>query len=354
MPNADPLKTQFPALGRHLRKESLAVLPTPVRQVAFEFAGGDYRLYVKCDDMTGEIYGGNKVRKLEYLLRRARDRSRRHIGTFGAVGSHHALATALYARHLGLSCTCFLSHQIRSPSVPLTLKMHVRNNTDVVRYGGSYANRISILREHLWHKNAWVIPAGGSSWLGAIGFVSAALEIAEQIEAALLPRPDKLYVAAGTLGTVAGLAVGLALAGLPTEVHAVRVTEPAYSGEKLLHRLIHKIVDMMRRLDPSIPQDLPERVNVRVRHSFFAGGYAHSNDATDFAVRFAQENMGLTLETTYTGKAMAALLADIRSAKNERPEILFWNTYNSVPLPATEMERPARGELPDEFMSYFP
>ena len=353
MPDADPLIANFPLLGETLRKVSLANLPTPVRQVQFDLAGISCSLHIKCDDATGDLYGGNKVRKLEYILRRAHDKNRSRVATFGAAGSHHALATALYARKLGLPCTCFLSHQKAAPSIPLTLKLHVQNKTDIVRFGGNYAQRIGTLREHLWNQNAWLIPAGGSSWLGAIGFVSAGLELAAQINSGELPQPDKLYVAAGTLGTVAGLAIGLALAELPTEIEAVRVTEPDYSGEPLLIHLIDKIVQMMRRIDATIPQDLAGRTKVKLRHSFLAGGYAHSDDATDFAVRFAREHMGLTLETTYTGKAMAALLADIRTSQGGPLRILFWNTYNSVPLTATVEPPFERGALPQEFLTYF-
>lgn len=353
MSDTIPLAAVFPVLGTGLPREALAALPTPVRKTRFELEGSKRLLFIKCDDKTGDLYGGNKVRKLEFLLHRARMKGCRRVATFGAVGSHHALATALYAHKLGFACTCFLSHQKRSPAIPGTLNMLLQNNTEIVRFGGNYSQRLATLRKHLWGRGAWVIPAGGSSWLGTIGFVNAGLELALQVDAGELPAPDRLYVAAGTLGTVAGLAVGLALAELPTEIHAVRVTEMSYSGEKLLRQLIHKTVHMMRRFDPSIPKNLAQRVKIRVRHSFFAGGYAHSNEATDFAVSFAQNNLGLKLEPTYTGKTMAALLADIRSERDSGGKFLFWNTYNSVPLAATATTLPEQNELPDDFRSYF-
>ena len=148
-------------------------------------------------------------------------------------------------------------------------------------------------------------------------------------------------------------AIGLALADISTEIQAVRVTDRNYSGGQRLQQLINKTLDMMRRIDKSVPRDLAARTNIRLRHSFFGDGYAHSNDATDFAVRFALENMGLTLESTYTGKTMAALLADLESSHDDQAKILFWNTYNSVTLPAIVEAVPGRGELPVEFLSYF-
>lgn len=353
MSDTIPLATAFPLLGTGLPREALGELPTPVRELHFDFDGSEQLLFIKCDDKTGDLYGGNKVRKLEFLLHKARMKGCRRVATFGAVGSHHALATALYARKLGLTCTCFLSHQKRSAAIPGTLNMHLHNNSEIVRFGGNYAQRIATLRKHLWHRGAWVIPAGGSSWLGAIGFVNAGLELALQVDAGELPAPDRIYVAAGTLGTVAGLAIGLALAELPTEIHAVRVTETTYSGENLLRQLVHKTVHMMRRIDPSIPHNLVDRVKIKVRHSFFAGGYAQTDDATDFAVSFAQKNLGMKLEPTYTGKTMAALLADIRTESNAAGKNLFWNTYNSVPLAATATKMPEQNELPHEFRCYF-
>jgi hypothetical protein len=86
-----------------------------------------------------------------------------------------------------------------------------------------------------------------------------------------------------------------------------------------------------------------------MRHSFFAGGYAHRDAETDDAVQFAADHLGLKLETTYTGKAMAALLGDTGENGDER--VLFWNTYNSVQLPATTESLPA-DRLPQEFRKY--
>ena len=353
MSDRNALETRFPLLGEHFRREKLAVLPTPVIERRLKHKGSRHTLHIKCDDQTGEIYGGNKTRKLEYLLHKARARNRKRVATFGAVGSHHALATALYAHKLGFGSTCFLSHQKRVPSIAEALDMHLRNDTEIVRFGGNYAKRIATLRKYLWNRGAWVIPAGGSSWLGAIGFVNAGLELAGQVEAGELPQPDRIYVAAGTLGTVAGLAIGLALAGLATEVHAVRVTEPAYSGADLLDRLLRKTLTMMQMADPTLPSDLSAKLNIRLRHSFFGAGYAHSDAATDLAVELARDELGLSLECTYTGKTMAALLADLAATTRKDQQILFWNTYSSVPMQESSGVAPDDDRLPAAFRSYY-
>lgn len=353
MSNTDYLSALFPKAGETLKRESLANLPTPVSDITVDHPSGRHLLSIKHDNLTGDMYGGNKVRKLEYLLHHAREKHRSRIATFGSVGSNHALATALYSQHLGLDCTCFLSHQAKTPMVPATLNMHIRNGTDLVRYGGSYAKRIATLRQHLWDKNAWVVPMGGSSWLGAVGLVNAGLELAEQVATGIVAAPDRLYVATGTMGTAAGLAIGLALAELPTEVQAVRVSDPEIMNEEALHRLIGKTALMLRRIDDKIPADLESRVRVVVRHEFFAGGYARADAATDAAVQFAENQLDIKLETTYTGKAMAALLSDLDNPELADKKFLFWNTYSSAELPVPGGEPLDQAALPPEFMRYF-
>jgi len=353
MTPADHLSTKFPKLGNTLKRENLANLPTPASQLVVGYSSGQRLISIKHDNLTGELYGGNKVRKLEYLLKRAGDKNRKRIATFGSAGSNHALATALYAHKLGFECSCFLSHQTKTPMVPATLNMHIRNGTELVRYGGSYAKRIATLREYLWGRSAWVVPGGGSSWLGSVGFVNAGLELAEQISSGVISLPDRVYVATGTMGTAAGLAIGLALAGLPIEVQAVRVSVTEIMNEEALRRLIAKTSLMLRRIDNAVPDNLADRVSIAVRHDFFAGGYAKTDAATDIAVQFAQEQLDIKLETTYTGKAMAALLRDLEDPALADENFLFWNTYSSADLPVPDDKPLDTSALPDEFIRYF-
>ena len=112
---------------------SIADLPTPVSEHSLSLSNGVFEIVVKHDDKTNPIYGGNKVRKLEYLLARAISRGAQRVATFGAAGSNHALATAIHASGLDLDCTCFLSHQKATPNVPRTLNMHRKLGTEIVR-----------------------------------------------------------------------------------------------------------------------------------------------------------------------------------------------------------------------------
>jgi 1-aminocyclopropane-1-carboxylate deaminase/D-cysteine desulfhydrase-like pyridoxal-dependent ACC family enzyme len=347
----DYLGNAYPRLAHKLRKRSFASIPTPISHHDIPLPAGSRSVIVKHDDQTSSIYGGNKVRKLEYLLQRAKERGAERVATFGAVGSNHALATAIFAKELGLECTCFLAHQIPVPSIPIALNMHLHLGTELVRYGGGI-NHLDLFRRYLQNRKTWVIPLGGSSWLGVIGFVNAGLELAAQIDAGELEIPERIYMANGTMGSVAGLALGLALANLKIEIHAVRVADNRFAKREVLDRLINKTATLLKHFDSSIPTRLAKSTNIVWRDGFFAGGYARVDTATERAVAFAKVNMGLTLDTTYTGKAMAALIHDLGS--NDAGEsCLFWNTYNSRPLPINETGFSSRKGLPDQFERYF-
>jgi D-cysteine desulfhydrase len=244
-------------------------------------------------------------------------------------------------------------HQAKTPQIPAMLNMHIQNGTELIRFGGAYRKRVQTLRDHLWGRSAWVIPMGGSSWRGTVGFVAAGLELAHQIAQGEISKPDRIYVGTGTMGTAIGIALGLAVAELDVEVHAVRASDTAITNDRLIRNLASKTVTMMRRLDESIPADLASRTNIRLRNSFFGGGYAHSTPAAEDAIEFAREQLDIRLESTYTGKAMAALLADLQVPGSEALNILFWNTYYAAPL-TVPTDRPLdENALPDEFLKYF-
>ena len=346
----DYLGNSYQKLAKRLRKMSFASLPTPVTQHNIETPIGRRSILVKHDDQTNALYGGNKVRKLEYILQRAADRGAKRIATFGTVGSNHALATAIHANEAGMECTCFLAHQVRTPNVPIALNKHLELGTELVRWGGS-VDRLALYRRYLQKQKTWVIPLGGTCWLGAVGFVNAGLELAAQVDSGELEEPDRIYIANGTMGSVAGLAIGLALANLSTEIHAVRVANNRFVKREVLDRLMVKTVTLLNRYDYSIALDAAVRTKIVWRDDFYAGGYAAIDDVTTNAVEFASASLALSLDTTYTGKAMAALLHDV--AGGDAGTFLFWNTYNSRPVNTTFDAAPSSSDLPPEFLRYY-
>ena len=335
-----------------LPREFLGVFPTPL-----ECRRTDrLPLWIKRDDLTHPDYGGNKLRKLEYALGQAIARGHRSVATFGAAGSNHALATAVHATSLGLGCTCLLGPQPASPAVRRTLNRHLALGTELVPWGGSRQQRLALYRDLFRGPDAthrpWVIPIGGSTWHGSAGYVNAAFELAAQIRAGQAPEPELIYLPLGTMGTVAGLAAGLAAAGLSSRVVAVRVVIEKIADEARTRRLGAKTAALLHRLDRAFPPVREDDLNLEVRDEFLGDGYAVPTAAARRAVEWAAAEPGLTLETTYSGKALSALLADADSGRLDGRPVLFWNTYSSAPTDAPA-DRPIRSGLPEPLARYF-
>ncbi len=326
------LTQRFPELA-NLPWLALGTLPTPVEELALPSQSGA-RVWVKRDDLSARNYGGNKVRKLELLLADALERQAGHVLTFGTAGSNHVLATAIHARRVGLPTIGILTHQSNARTVGRNLlgclsagaELHVYANGAAAREG---ADDVARQAQQASGRPVAVIPGGGSSSIGAIGFVEAGFELAAQIDAGALPVPDRLYVALGTMGTAAGLALGLAAAGLPTEVVPVRVVHPSIGNRAGFEALWRETTERLRHLCPAFP-DLPPPPD-RIRHDQFGEKYGVYTVPGQRAVRRAGTG-GVKLEGTYTGKAFAALLADLEAGDLDGLNVLFWNTYNSADL----------------------
>jgi D-cysteine desulfhydrase len=155
------------------------------------------------------------------------------------------------------------------------------------------------------------------------------------------------------MGTAVGLALGIALAGEKIEINAVRVSDRLIMNSAAMRILLRKTIAMMRALDDSIPTDLEAATNIRIRDGFYGPGYAQGTAATDEAIKFAHDQLGLTLETTYTGKTMAALLTDMRNPEMGNLKFLYWHTYNSVDFGLSPDKPLDSNALPDQFLKYF-
>ena len=328
-----PLRDRFPGT-KNLAHVTLGCLPTPVEPVpGLARLLGLQSLFVKRDDVSGRVYGGNKVRKLEFLLGQALAESRRAVITFGAVGSNHVRATAVYGGQLGLQVHAVLAPQPSTPYLEANLiadraagaTLHfVDSMSQALRRGAELRDEIA-LRDGI---EPFVIPFGGTNSRGTIGFVNAAIELAGQIEAGALPEPDLIYVPYGSTGTASGLAIGLAAVRLRTSVVGVRVVPAESTNPERTRRVMEEAVTLLRELDACFPWVKPENAALEVRDGFLGDGYAAATAESREAVALAEAN-NMHLETTYTGKALAALVADARAGKLAGKTTLFWNTYSS-------------------------
>lgn len=349
---------EFPVLENELPHVRLASLPTPVEKLT---TVGDKinipNLYIKRDDLTGREYGGNKVRKLEFLLGKALRRKSREVATFGFAGSNHALATAIYAQKLGLKCTSLLLPQVNAHYVRRNLLAGFHYNArlcyckNFVLLFGMLCCKL--LAGYLKHgKASMIVPAGGSCPLGVIGYVNGAFELQKQIVEGKLPEPDFIYVPMGSMGTSTGLILGLKAAGLKSRVIPIRVIEENLAGPKKMMRLAQKTLSLLCKLDPTFPKVKIAKEDFAVRDDCFGPGYAHFTDLAVEASKLMKDETGITLNGTYSAKAFSAILKDARNLILRGKTVLFWNTYNSRDL-SFAVKNHDYQDLPQSFHRYF-
>lgn len=343
--------SSFPSVN----KLTLTALPTalePARRLGTAIGAPD--LLAKRDDLAGAVYGGNKVRKLEYLLGDAIARGCDAVVTFGAAGSNHALATAVYARQAGLACYAVLTDQVQTPWVANTLRWHCLLGTRIVPAAGFVESQAEAARLKSAHPGGpgklYEIPWGGSSPLGSLGFVDAGAELAAQLAATGVVSPVRVYLPCGTMGSVAGLLVGLRRARVPATVVSVKVVPQNVVDAAAVLRLTAAVRDLLP------PGTAPPMVDLAAHLEFrteFAGeGYAIPTPECLEAVTLAREPGGFRLDTTYSGKALACLVADARSGRLAGHTPVFWQTWNSRPYPADLAGVDVSG-IPPVFRKFF-
>jgi D-cysteine desulfhydrase len=337
----------FGGLERSVPWRPIGRRDTPVEAMSAVAGAGDVRLLVKRDDLTSDLYGGNKVRKLEHLLAEAALRERRTLITVGGAGTNHGLATALHGRALGFDVRLALFNQPVTPFVQRNLRGFVHAGADV-HYGGGELGAFYRARRLYQASEAagaapYFIMLGGSSRLGTIGYVNAALELAAQVRAGALPEPDRLFIALGSGGTAAGLVAGCRLAGLRTRVVAVRASVPALAHAFTVRYLANDVLRWLQHADAAVPR-------VRVGYDDFdvvtdqlGRGYGHPTAAGEAAAEWIGSR--LLLEPTYTAKALAACLDHCRSRARPGEVVLYWHSANAAPIHEADSADPLPGPL---------
>lgn len=335
---ARPIRGTVGSLGRlpdsvTLPAVALATLPTPVERLeALGKALHHVDLWVKRDDLTGHPYGGNKIRKLELLLGQALADGATCVATVGAVGSNHVLATAIHARQLGLRCTAITFPRPITPPVTRTILATASVGARFVHLPTAALVPCAIpavraMAKLRGERMTW-IAGGGSSPVGTVGYVGAALELAAQVRAGQLPEPAWIYVALGSGGTAAGLAAGLRLAGLATRIRAVRVVPGLVIGPRRVAALANETLDLLAA--SGLPHAVPRvrAADIDVVEDQLGAGYGHATRGSSAAVRLVRDLEAVPVEETYTGKTIAALVVDLGSGRVAPEEVaLFWSTY---------------------------
>ncbi|HEX2732774.1 MAG TPA: pyridoxal-phosphate dependent enzyme [Polyangiaceae bacterium] len=334
-----PLHELFPRLRDEAPFAALAELPTPCEALCID--GVSDRVFVKRDDRSAGIYGGNKLRTLEALFGAARRAGFQRVVSTGAFGSNHAVATVLHAPRAGLASGVLLSPQPGSATALDNLRVAVHFSDKRVILPHWSCIPLGIWGWRWSEPGAYVMPPGGAVPKGALGYVSAALELAQQIARHALPAPDRIVLPVGSTCTTAGLLLGMLLVkrlglgferGVP-KIHAVRVTPWPVTS-------VFRIVDLARRTALYLAnatgrhelafskRELSQALHVDP--GFLGAGYGRPLAAGRATARVLGQ-FGDTLDSTYSLKAAGALL-EVARASDE--VVLFWATKSSAPLPA--------------------
>lgn len=318
MDNTINLPVKFITAINNIPYVSLGEFPTPLRKINLN--NGSY-FWFKDDGISSSLYGGNKVRKLEYLLAQVDQSHATRLIVYGDYNSHNLLACALFGKKLGFNLDIITFPPPCADTAENSLAIYEKLNAHVVKTRNMITAVILALK--LKKKGSYLMPLGSSSPLSALGYVKAGLELSAQIQEGILPVPKKIYVAFGTAGTVAGLLVGLSLAGVPTRVVAVRTIEPVIANT---FRLSALILGILKRVQ--LPKSFYKMVMSRLEHidgNWLGRGYGYSTLESQKAVELMIKS-DVGLEPVFTGKTMAAMLS--RLSEYPCGELLFWNTHS--------------------------
>lgn len=326
------------ALLTDLDRVRLGDGPTPVRELT---RLGDDRgpapVWIK-DDGAYSSLGGNKARKLEWLLADARRRGRRTILTGGALGTNHGLATARFAGDLGMRTVLVLAPQPETAHVRAQLARLRASGAELHFARGLITSFIlgawlMLVRASSPLRPPYPVPPGGSTPLGCVGYVQAVFELRAQVEAGELPEPSHIVVALGSGGTAAGLLAGLHLTRLRSRLVCIRVSDVVPMGSRRVARLARRTLRLLRRHGANVIGDTPTAADLDVERDWLGTGYGQPTAAGERAMEALAHREGVTLEPVYTAKAMAAVLElNRRGAFGDGP-VLYWHTY-SRPEPA--------------------
>ena len=336
---------------------SLGEYPTDVEKLErMGEARGFSNLYIKRDDRCNPVYGGNKIRKLEYVLADAQRKEKKTLITLGASGSNQVLATGIFGAELGFDVVGIMLDQHNALYVRENLLLDQYYGVKIVYAKGELSEVISLIAEYmrteLDGRKPYFVTAGASSPLGNIGFVNAVFELKQQIMNGEVVEPDYIIVASGSIGTSAGLYLGCKLAGLKTRVIGVRVAMAWIVTKWLMARMIRDINNFMRKYDSSVPVVDVKRDDLILLEDYLGEGYASFTDCGSDCVNDMFNLENIKLEPTYTGKALGGGLDWLKKQGETEANILFWNTYNSIDL-ADKTATVDYKSLPKKFHKYF-
>lgn len=313
------------------RFPTLALAPggTPIEPLERLSAliGGGPRLFIKRDDSIPFAFGGNKVRKLAFVAARAQADGADTLITAGAVQSNHARVTACTAAKLGMRAILVVNGaRPQTPTANALLDALVGAEVVYVSSRDERSMKMNEIAAQLRAegRRPFEIPAGASTPLGALGYVSAVAELAEQA-----PVPDVIVHATSSGGTQAGLVAGCRLLDLPTRIVGISADESVGATRTTVRAIVSGIADLLE----IEPVELLRGAHIEVDDRFVGSGYGVPTQASLEATELAARTEAIFLDPVYTAKAMAGLIAYVRQQRfTERQTVLFWHTGGQVGL----------------------
>ncbi|MDX1415698.1 MAG: D-cysteine desulfhydrase family protein [Candidatus Promineifilaceae bacterium] len=310
---------------------SIAHLPTSIEHLErLSKQLGGPRILIKRDDQTGLATGGNKTRKLEYLVAEALAQGCDALITTGAPQSNHCRQTAAAAARFGLSCSLVLrGHAPQKVTGNLQLDellgAHIYWTAD--RPGGEVIQEVAKSLKTLG-KKPYIIPLGGSNVVGATGYVKAMQELTEQL-GAMGTNVDFIVFASSSGGTQAGLVLGAHVYGFQGKVYGISVDHPADVLSTQVAALTTATATHLGLELISVGD------KILVNDDYLGEGYAQVGELEREAIRLVARTEGILLDPVYTGRAMGGLIDLIRwGAFTRRQTVLFWHTGGTAALPA--------------------
>jgi D-cysteine desulfhydrase family pyridoxal phosphate-dependent enzyme len=322
-------------------KEKLGFFPTPFHKLERLSEELEMNLYIKRDDFTGRgLFGGNKIRKLQYLMADAKAKGCEYVFTYGAVQSNHAMQTVTACRCCGLKPILYLVSIVQTDEDDVRSNLLLDKIMDaeihIVEENGTDTEvleqrSIELAREHMkllesqGHK-CYDIPMGGASEIGSAGFIEGFIEMTAQAESEGF-IPDYVFHGTGTGGTAAGLVAGRNLIDSSAKIISVNVSYKPENYNEKISELSNKAL-MYIGIEPNVkPEDFIFDLN------YYMPGYELPNERANNAIKRLAASEGILIDPVYTGKAFYGLLDYIESGRVPRgSNVVFWHTGGATAL----------------------
>ncbi|MFC7442102.1 1-aminocyclopropane-1-carboxylate deaminase/D-cysteine desulfhydrase [Laceyella putida] len=303
---------------------------TPLANLAAEL--GIASLWIKRDDVTELACGGNKLRKLEYLLGQARSEGCDVVITGGSPQSNHARLTVAAANKAGMETwLCFAGDRLGKVQGNLLLDQLLGAQLFVTGAYGSdgllEVMRKKALEAKRQGKKPYIIPVGGSTGRGDYGYVVAWHELERQRQQLGLPPFDEIYVAVGTGGTLAGLVIGRGQTQTPTRLCGISVWQGKERAERDVNRFIRHICEEI-----NLTMDADIESSYVLFDQYIGRKYGTPSPAGNEAIRRLARSEGILADPIYTGKAFAGMLDQLAKVGNKDKRVLFWHTGGTPAL----------------------